>query len=79
VNVLNQIRKKKLTSLQDSLFKSEIETIKKIEKQWVQAQDSTKSLNKDVLLNQSAAVVSDMAELKAIERHTIIRTSPMLN
>ncbi|MCX6180166.1 MAG: carboxy terminal-processing peptidase [Chlorobiales bacterium] len=79
VNVLNQIRKKKMTSLQDSLFKSEIETIKKIEKQWVQSQDSTKSLNKDVLLNQSAAVVSDMAELKAIERHTIIRSSPMLN
>ena len=79
VNVLNQIRKKKLTSLQDSAFKSEIETIKQIEKQWVQAQDSVKNVNKDVLLNMSAAVVSDMAELKAIERHTVIRTSPMLN
>ena len=79
VNVLNQIRKKKLTSLQDSAFKSEIETIKQIEKQWVQAQDSVKNVNKDVLLNLSAAVVSDMAELKAIERHTVIRSSPVLN
>jgi len=79
LNVLNQIRKKKMTSLQDSSFKSEIETIKQIEKLWVQVPDSIKSLNKDVLLNQSAAVVSDIAELKAIERHTVIRTSPILN
>ena len=68
-----------MTSLQDSSFKSEIETIKQIEKLWVQVPDSIKSLNKDVLLNQSAAVVSDIAELKAIERHTVIRTSPILN
>ncbi len=80
VNVLNQIRKKKMTSLQDSAFKSEIETIKQIEKQWAQAPDSVKSLNKDILINQSAAIVSDMAELKAIERHTVVRTSsPVLN
>jgi len=76
VNVLNQLRKKKVTSLQDSSFKSEIETIKQIEKQWVQAPDSAKSLNKDVLVNQSAAIVSDIAELKTIERHTVVRTSP---
>ena len=76
VNVLNQLRKKKVTSLQDSAFKSEIETIKQIEKQWVQAPDSAKSMNKDVLVNQSAAIVSDLAELKAIERHTVVRTSP---
>ena len=76
VNVLNQIRKKKLMSLQDTVFKSEIENIKHIEKLWVQAPDSAKSMNKDVLINQSAAVVSDIAELKAIERHTVVRTSP---
>ena len=76
VNVLNQLRKKKVTSLQDSSFKSEIERIKQIEKQWIQAPDSVKSLNKDVLINQSAAIVSDIAELKAIERHTVVRTSP---
>jgi len=76
VNVLNQIRKKKLTSLQDTVFKSEIENIKQIEKLWVQAPDSAKSMNKDILVNQSAAVVSDIAELKAIERHTVVRTSP---
>ena len=76
VNILNQIRKKKLTSLQDTVFKSEIEAIKQIEKQWVQAPDSVRSLNKDVLINQSAAIVADIAELKVIERHTIVRTSP---
>ena len=80
VNVLNQIRKKKMTSLQDVAFKSEIDTIKQIEKQWAQAPDSVKSLNKDILINQSAAIVSDMAELKSIERHTVVRTSsPVLN
>ncbi|MEI8186216.1 MAG: carboxy terminal-processing peptidase [Chlorobiaceae bacterium] len=76
VSTLTQLRRKKLVSLQDTAFKSEIETIKQIEKQWVQAPDSAKSMNKDLLLNQSASVVSDMAELKSIERHTVIRTSP---
>ncbi len=80
VSVLNQIRKRKITSLQEAAFKSEIETIKQIEKQWALAPDSVKSLNKDILINQSAAIVSDMAELKAIERHTVVRTSsPVLN
>ncbi|MEI6692497.1 MAG: carboxy terminal-processing peptidase [Chlorobium sp.] len=79
-NALNQIRKKKLMSLQDTAFKTEIETIKQIEKQWIQSPDSTKSLNKDVLINQSAAIVADMADLKAIERQTVIRTTnPILN
>ena len=80
VSVLNQIRKRKITSLQEAAFKSEIETIKQIEKQWALAPDSVKSLNKDILINQSAEIVSDMAELKAIERHTVVRTSsPVLN
>jgi carboxyl-terminal processing protease len=79
LNILNQIRKKKAVSLQDSAFKSEIERIKQIEGQWTAEQDSTKSQNKDVLLNLSAAVVSDLAELKAIQRQTITRTVPSLN
>ena len=79
LNTLNQIRKKKAVSLQDSAFKSETERIKQIESQWIQDPDSTKSQNKDVLLNQSAAVVSDLAELKATQRHTITRTLPSLN
>ncbi len=79
LNILNQIRKKKAVSLQDSAFKSEIERIKQIEGQWIQDQDSTKSQNKDVLLNQSAAVVADLADLKAIQRQTIVRTLPSLN
>ncbi len=81
LNTLNQIRKRKAVSLQDSSFKGEIESIKKIEKQWVQEPDSVKSTNKekDILLNQSAAVVSDLAELKRVKRQTVIRTMPSLN
>jgi carboxyl-terminal processing protease len=79
LNTLNQIRKKKSVSLQDSVFKSDIEKIKLIEGQWIQDQDSTRSQNKDVLLNLSAAVVFDMAELKATQRQTITRTLPSLN
>ncbi len=76
---LNQIRKRKAVSLQDSAFKSEMERIKQIEGQWVQNQDSTKNQNKDVLLNQSAAVVSDLAVLKASQKQTVTRTLPSLN
>ena len=79
LNILNRIRKKRTISLQDSSFKSETETIKHIEGLWVQEQDSTKNLSKDVLLNQSAAVVSDIAELKTVQRQTVIRTLPSLN
>ena len=80
VNTLNQIRKRKSVSLQDSAFKSETETIKKIEKQWALEQDSTttKTAAKDVLLNQSAAVVSDLAEIKTVERQTVVRQQPAL-
>jgi len=79
LNTLNQIRKKKVVLLQDSTFKSEIETIKKIEGLWVHDQDSTKNINKDILLHQSAAVVSDLAELKMVQRQTVTRLSPSLN
>lgn len=79
LRTLNQIRKKKVVSLQDSAFKSEIETIKKIEKQWVLDQDSTKGVSRDVLLNESAGIVSDLADLKIKQRQTVIRTIPALN
>ncbi len=79
LNTLNQIRKKKMVLLQDSSFKSEIESIKRIEGQWVQDQDSTKNINKDVLLHQSAAVVSDLAEFKTEQRQTVTRFLPSLN
>ncbi|MEI6757699.1 MAG: tail-specific protease [Chlorobium sp.] len=79
LNTLNQIRKRKAVSLQDSAFKSEIETIKQIEKQWSLEQDSTKAPGRDVLLNESAGVVSDLAELKAKQRQTVIRALPSLN
>jgi len=64
LNTLDQIRRKKAVSLQDSAFKTETETMKQIEKQWVQQPDSTRDIKKDVLLNQSAAIVSDMARSK---------------
>ena len=79
LNTLNQIRKKKVVLLQDSSFKSEIESIKRIEGLWVQDQDSTKNINKDILLHQSAAVVSDLAELKTLQRQTVTRLLPSLN
>lgn len=66
IATLEQIRKKKEISLQDSAIKSETETIKRIEKQWVKEQDAAKELDKDAVLNQSAAVVGDLAaELEA--------------
>ena len=63
LSTLDQIRKKKSVSLKDSAFKSEIETIKKIEKQWVPDQNAAKDLSKDVLLNEAAGVVVDMTTL----------------
>ena len=79
LNILNRIRKKRTVSLQESSFKSDTETIKHIEELWNSEQDSSKTMNKDILLHQSAAVVSDMAELKAEARHTVTRTIHSLN
>ncbi len=78
LQTLNRIRKHKSVVLQDSAFKSESETIKKIEKQWGQEQDSTKGVHSDIILTQSAAVVSDLAELKRVERQTVTRDVPLL-
>ncbi|MEI8186885.1 MAG: carboxy terminal-processing peptidase [Chlorobiaceae bacterium] len=80
LTTLDQIRKKKTVSLQDTAFKAEAETIKRIEKQWIQEeQDGSKSLPKDVLLNEAAGVVSDLAGLKTESRTTLTRKSPLLN
>ena len=79
LNTLNAIRKKKAVSLQDSAFKSETETIKKIEKQWVQEQGPDRDTSRDLPLSQSAAVVSNLAQLKAAGRQTVIRAMPSLN
>jgi carboxyl-terminal processing protease len=65
LDTLDQIRKKKAVSLQDSAVKSETETIQKIEKQWIKDQDATKELSKDAVLNQSVAVVADLAVIEA--------------
>ncbi len=71
LEVLDEIRRKKSVSLQETAFKTETETIKNIEKQWVREPDSKKDtsmkkdVSKDVLLNEAAAVVSDLAALKA--------------
>ena len=63
MSTLDRIRKKKSVSLQDAAFKSEIETIKKIEKQWVPEQNTAKDISKDVLLNEAAGVVADLTAL----------------
>ncbi len=67
LDTLDLIRKKKAVSLEDSAFKSETETMKRIMQPWVMESDATrKDTNKDVLLSQSAAIVSDMAGFKAV-------------
>jgi carboxyl-terminal processing protease len=65
LDTLDQIRKKKSVSLQDSVVKSETEKLKQIEKQWIKESDATKELSKDAVLNQSVAVVADLAEMDA--------------
>jgi len=79
LKLLDQIRKRKSVLLQDSAFKSDIETIKRIEKQWVQESEAVKDLQKDVLLNESARIVSDLAELMMKQKQIVIRTLPSLN
>ena len=76
LDTLDQIRKKKAVSLQDSVIKSETETLKKIEKQWIKDQDSTKEQSKDSVLNESAAVVADLAELAAGQGKLTTKTLP---
>jgi carboxyl-terminal processing protease len=65
LDTLDQIRKKKSVLLQDSAVKSETEKLKQIEKQWIKEPDAAKELSKDAVLNQSVAVVADLAELDA--------------
>ncbi len=75
LDTLDQIRKKKAVSLQDATAKSETETIKRIEKEWVKEPDATKELSNDAVLNQSVAVVADLAELDAAQ--TSAKTLPL--
>ena len=77
LKTLDQIRQKKAVSLQDSSVKSETETIKQIEKRWVLEQDATKDLKKDVLLNQSASVVADLAEIMTVPVEPDSRKQPL--
>lgn len=79
VNMLQQMRKKKFVSLRDTEFKSEIEAIKKIEGQWVQDPDSVKVPQKDVMLNQSVSIVSDLADYVQQQQQTLIRVPQPLN
>jgi carboxyl-terminal processing protease len=68
LNALDVIRKKKAVSLQDSDFRSEIETIKQIEKKWSQDDAAAKNTSKDVLLWESVGVVEDLAVLKSRQK-----------
>jgi len=67
MDTLDQIRKKKSVSLQDKTVKSETETIKRIEKEWVKDPDAAIGSSKDAVLNLSLTVVADMAELEAVQ------------
>ncbi|NTW56952.1 MAG: carboxy terminal-processing peptidase [Chlorobiaceae bacterium] len=64
LNLLDQIRRKKAVSLQETEFRSETESIKQIEKKWVREPEEKKDIGKDVLLNESAALVSELAVLR---------------
>ncbi|NTU96238.1 MAG: carboxy terminal-processing peptidase, partial [Chlorobiaceae bacterium] len=79
LGVLDRVRRKKAVSLQEQAFREETETVRHIEKQWMHEADSTKNTGRDVILNQSAAVVSDLSNIKTIHSQTIIRTLPPLN
>ncbi|NTW83814.1 MAG: carboxy terminal-processing peptidase [Chlorobiaceae bacterium] len=79
LGVLEKIRRKKAVSLQETVFRSETESIKQIEKQWLHEPDSTRNPGRDVILNQSAAVVNDLSNIKAVHSQTVIRTIPSLN
>ncbi len=79
LNTLDQIRKKKALSLQETVFKSETETIKQIEKQWLQDQGSTREPGKDVLLNEAAGVVADMAEFSTGVKKIAVKELPSVH
>ena len=68
LNILDMMRKNKVVSLQDSVFKSEIETIKQIEKKWSQDADAANNTSTDLLLSESAGVVEDLAVLKSRQK-----------
>jgi len=64
LKTLDQIRKKKAVSLQETAFKTDMERIKNIEKQWLQDSESAKKSKADVLLNEAVGVVIDMTKLR---------------
>ncbi len=68
LNTLDMMRKNKVVSLQDSVFKSEIETIKQIEKKWSQDADTANNTSTDLLLSESVGVVEDLAVLKSRQK-----------
>ncbi len=65
LTTLEGIRSKKSVSLQDTDFKSDIESIKKIEKLWIQSPSTAANIEKDVLLQHSAGIVMDLGNIKA--------------
>ncbi|NTU96794.1 MAG: carboxy terminal-processing peptidase, partial [Chlorobiaceae bacterium] len=71
LGLLDQIRRKKTVSLQESSFKSESESIKQIEKQWVREPDQKKDSSKDVILNEATSIVSDLAIVSSAQHQSI--------
>ncbi|MBN1279257.1 MAG: carboxy terminal-processing peptidase [Chlorobiaceae bacterium] len=64
LGILNRIRKRKTVSLNESAYKSETETLKKIEKRWMNDGDSVKVKSNDFMLNKSAEIMNGFIGLK---------------
>ncbi|MEI8033144.1 MAG: carboxy terminal-processing peptidase [Chlorobiaceae bacterium] len=79
LTALEEIRRKKVVSLQDADFKSEIEAIKKIEKQWIQTPSAAGTATRDVLLQESAGVVRDLGSIKSRAAAEGEKGKPALN
>ena len=64
VRLLSQIRKKKTVLLQETVFKSEQEKIKQLEKKWGHEKYGAKNSHPDVLLNETAEIISNLKNIQ---------------
>jgi len=65
LGILNRIRKRKTVSLSEAAFKAENEELKRIEKRWMNEDDSLKVKSYyDFMLNRSADIMNDLIGIK---------------
>jgi len=65
LGILNRIRKRKTVSLSEAAFKAENEELKRIEKRWMNEDDSLKEKSYyDFMLNRSADIMNDLIGIK---------------